>query len=296
MAAKSDGLLKMMKKSDVAFTPLQNSEHTNSGQRQEHGQEPREEEEQERGSPEPGSAVLPSRCCTGLCRGRCLRFARHQRYTVWDGLWIVAAVTVYFSDVGTDVWLAVDYYLHSRYWWFGLTLFFVVLGSLAVQVFSFRWFIHDFSADSGTGVHTGSPVDGKVLSSAGGGGETDARSPQRQPPSTRNTNTSKGSKASSCSFCVWLLQSIIHILQLGQLWRYLRTIYLGIRSRQSGELDRWRFYWNMVYEYADVSMLHLLATFLESAPQLVLQLCIVIQSHRLEALQGESRTLSMLYY
>lgn len=42
----------------------------------------------------------------------------------------------------------------------------------------------------------------------------------------------------------------------------------------------------MVYEYADVSMLHLLATFLESAPQLVLQLCIIIQTHKLQAVQG----------
>lgn len=70
------------------------------------------------------------------------------------------------------------------------------------------------------------------------------------------------------------------------LLRYFRTIYLGIRSRRSGENDRWRFYWRMVYEYADVSMLHLLATFLESAPQLVLQLCIIIQTHKLLAVQG----------
>ncbi|KAL6089278.1 hypothetical protein STEG23_037005 [Scotinomys teguina] len=67
---------------------------------------------------------------------------------------------------------------------------------------------------------------------------------------------------------------------------YLHTIYLGIRSRQSGESGRWRFYWRMVYEYADVSMLHLLATFLESAPQLVLQLCIIVQTHSLQALQA----------
>lgn len=73
-------------------------------------------------------------------------------------------------------------------------------------------------------------------------------------------------------------------------FRYLHTIYLGIRSRQSGENDRWRFYWRMVYEYADVSMLHLLATFLESAPQLVLQLCIIIQTHKLQAVQGNTRT------
>lgn len=69
-------------------------------------------------------------------------------------------------------------------------------------------------------------------------------------------------------------------------FRYIHTLYLGIQSRQSVETERWRYYWRMVYEFADVSMLHLLATFLESAPQLVLQLCIIIQTHKLQAVQG----------
>lgn len=72
--------------------------------------------------------------------------------------------------------------------------------------------------------------------------------------------------------------------------RYCHTIYLGVRSRQSAETERWRYYWRMVYEFADVSMLHLLATFLESAPQLVLQLCIIIQTHKLQAVQGNTFT------
>lgn len=46
-----------------------------------------------------------------------------------------------------------------------------------------------------------------------------------------------------------------------------------------------RFYWAMMFEYADVNMLRLLETFLESAPQLVLQLCIMIQQNRAETLQ-----------
>nr|XP_025042047.1 uncharacterized protein LOC102447348 [Pelodiscus sinensis] len=50
----------------------------------------------------------------------------------------------------------------------------------------------------------------------------------------------------------------------------------------------------MVYEYADVSMLHLLATFLESAPQLVLQLCIVVQTRTLQALQGLTAAASLV--
>uniref|UniRef100_A0A4W3J8S7 XK-related protein n=1 Tax=Callorhinchus milii TaxID=7868 RepID=A0A4W3J8S7_CALMI len=216
--------------------------------------------------------VLEPRCCAGLCRCRGRARgpgpAREERYTLWDGVWVLAALAVYACDVGTDLWLAVDYYLRSRYWWFALTLLFAALGSVAVQVFSFS-------------------------SATGASARQQQQQQQQQQPSANRAPGTAG-KRSSCSFCLCLLQSLVHLLQLGQLWRYLRTIYLGIRSRRSGEQDRWRFYWNMVYEYADVSMLHLLATFLESAPQLVLQLCIVIQSHRLEALQGLTAAASLV--
>uniref|UniRef100_A0A8L2QFT8 XK-related protein n=1 Tax=Rattus norvegicus TaxID=10116 RepID=A0A8L2QFT8_RAT len=212
--------------------------------------------------------------------------------------------------------LAVDYYLRGQRWWFGLTLFFVVLGSLSVQVFSFRWFVHDFSTeDSATTTASTCQQPGAdcktVVSSGSAAGEGEARpsTPQRQASNASKSNiaaTNSGSnsngatrtsgkhRSASCSFCIWLLQSLIHILQLGQVWRYLHTIYLGIRSRQSGESSRWRFYWKMVYEYADVSMLHLLATFLESAPQLVLQLCIIVQTHSLQALQGFTAAASLV--
>lgn len=74
--------------------------------------------------------------------------------------------------------------------------------------------------------------------------------------------------------------SLLHL----HLCRYIRTMYLGIQSRRQKENQR-RFYWAMMYEYADVNMLRLLETFLESAPQLVLQLCIMIQKNRAETLQ-----------
>lgn len=61
-------------------------------------------------------------------------------------------------------------------------------------------------------------------------------------------------------------------------------MYLGIQSHRQKENQR-RFYWAMMYEYADVNILRLLETFLESAPQLVLQLCIMIQSNKAEWLQ-----------
>ncbi|KAI9537920.1 hypothetical protein NQZ68_020903 [Dissostichus eleginoides] len=101
----------------------------------------------------------------------------------------------------------------------------------------------------------------------------------RVPPEDRET-------ASSTLYCNDSLIPASYVLQ--HRCRYFHTIYLGVRSRQSSETEHWRYYWRMVYEFADVSMLHLLATFLESAPQLVLQLCIIIQTHKLQAVQVKS--------
>ncbi len=95
------------------------------------------------------------------------------------------------------------------------------------------------------------------------------------------------------SYTIWLLLEHDNFSLFSS--RYFHTIYLGVRSRQSAETERWRYYWRMVYEFADVSMLHLLATFLESAPQLVLQLCIIIQTHRLQAVQGNTFSMGWGY-
>ncbi|KAL8185031.1 UNVERIFIED_CONTAM: XK- protein 6 [Gekko kuhli] len=77
------------------------------------------------------------------------------------------------------------------------------------------------------------------------------------------------------------------------LYWYIRTMYLGIQSQRQKEHQR-RFYWAMMYEYADVNMLRLLETFLESAPQLVLQLCIMIQKNRAETLPCVSSVASLM--
>ncbi|XP_037982708.1 XK-related protein 4 [Motacilla alba alba] len=356
MAAKSDGRRKKKKGGEVAFTPLQNSEHSGSVQALAPGLPAgagpgggSDDDEAPGGGCCSGGGGGDgsgggSRCCCCCCSGGrggdggggggggsrgsgggssslCLRLGREQRrYSLWDCLWILAALAVYFADVGTDIWLAVDYYLRGQRWWFGLTLFFVLLGSLSVQVFSFRWFAHDFSTEDSAAAAAGHcpAAESKLLVSSGSAAaDIDAArpsTPQRQASTASKgnaTNSSSnsssnaagsgaagpragGGRSASCAFCIWLLQSVVHILQLGQVWRYFHTMYLGIRSRQSGENDRWRFYWKMVYEYADVSMLHLLATFLESAPQLVLQLCIVVQTRTLQALQGLTAAASLV--
>ncbi|XP_023986626.1 XK-related protein 6 [Physeter macrocephalus] len=195
-----------------------------------------------------------------------------------DCLWIVLALLVFFGDVGTDLWLALDYYRKGDYGYFGLTLFFVLVPSLLVQSLSFRWFVQDYTGGGLGAVEglssRGPPMMGAVYGHGAG------------VPATPGAQR-------LCRLSVWIWQTVIHLLQMGQVWRYIRTMYLGIQSQRQKEHQR-RFYWAMMYEYADINMLRLLETFLESAPQLVLQLCIMIQKSRAETLPCVSSVTSLM--
>ncbi|KAM4692372.1 XK-related protein 7 [Rhinophrynus dorsalis] len=173
---------------------------------------------------------------------------RWLRYSVADGLWLGAALLIFFSDGATDLGLAA-YYLHrGRLGCFYPTVLLVLLPSLLTQSLSLSWVVADY----------------------------------------------RGGSRTCCRVCAWLLHGSVHLLQLGQVWRYLRTLYLGIQSRWHADHVSQHFYWRMMFETADISMLRLLETFLKSAPQLVLQICIMVQQGKVESIQGVSASASLL--
>ncbi|CAG03902.1 unnamed protein product, partial [Tetraodon nigroviridis] len=155
-----------------------------------------------------------------------------QRYSLPDCCWTLGALLVFFSDGASDLWLAADYYLRTSYWCFALTLVFVVVPSLVVQVLSFRWFAYDFAESA-----------------------------------------ESGSAAAAV---------------------YVHALYLGVQSRWHGDPERRHFYWRMTFASADISMLRLLESFLKSAPQLVLQLSIMVHTQQVLPLQGLSASASLL--
>lgn len=78
---------------------------------------------------------------------------------------------------------------------------------------------------------------------------------------------------------------------LSLILRYFHALYLGAQSHWHGSSLGRHFHWRLMFESADITMLRLLEAFLKSAPQLVLQLSIMIHGNTVLPLQGERKAL-----
>ncbi|KAM4610126.1 XK-related protein 7 [Polymixia lowei] len=218
-----------------------------------------------------------------------------KRYSLLDCCWTLCALLVFFSDGASDLWLAADYYLRRDYWWFALTLVFVIVPSVVVQVLSFRWFAYDYSESTDSGTAAAAVVAASGAESDFSTKDSDQRGAGRTAAvGVLPTTGTRGGARGCCRVFMWLFQSIIHVFQLAQVWRYVHALYLGVQSRWRGDHERHHFYWRMMFECADISMLRLLESFLKSAPQLVLQLSIMIQASQVLPLQGLSASASLI--
>ncbi|XP_014670829.1 PREDICTED: XK-related protein 4-like [Priapulus caudatus] len=74
----------------------------------------------------------------------------------------------------------------------------------------------------------------------------------------------------------WAARIVLIILQMGPILRYIDTFYYGLKVIRKSEPQQKRYYYHlMMYEDVDSNMLRLIEAFIESAPQLVLQLYII---------------------
>ena len=91
----------------------------------------------------------------------------------------------------------------------------------------------------------------------------------------------------------WCVRAVFLFLQLGPVIRYIESLIYGIRFKLTNvknKYQRKKWFRNMIYEDTDASMLRLFECFMESAPQLVLQLYIV--THRIPSSSPSSSSTS----
>ncbi|XP_043197515.1 XK-related protein 6-like [Amphibalanus amphitrite] len=175
-----------------------------------------------------------------------------MQYTYKDLAVVLLSIVSFLVDTGTDVWVAVHFYRTERMYEFALTLVFILVPALTMTGFSLRWYLND--ADQG------------------GGGAEQTDCPGSPSPTRPRVPMWK-----------WILRIICLTLQLGPLLRYIEAMVYGIKSmrakRAGDRAGHIKNYIYMIYKDADATLLRLFESFMESAPQLVLQLYILASEH-----------------
>ena len=69
----------------------------------------------------------------------------------FDSLVLLVSIASYFVDVGSDIWVAILYFQGNNYWWFVMTVTFVVGPSIVMTLFSLSWYVKDHRAHKEAG-------------------------------------------------------------------------------------------------------------------------------------------------
>jgi XK-related protein len=72
-------------------------------------------------------------------------------YSYSEIFYTLLAIGSYIFDVGSDIYVAFVYHNEGEWWWFGLTVSFVVIPSFIISCFSLAWYIQDHK--TGNKVH-----------------------------------------------------------------------------------------------------------------------------------------------
>ncbi|XP_034428458.1 XK-related protein 9 isoform X2 [Hippoglossus hippoglossus] len=163
-----------------------------------------------------------------------------SQYTRLRWLLTIVGLVLYVVDIGTDVGLALRHFGEKQYVWAGLTLLFVLAGLLVSQIFSFAWYRDDMK-------------DG--LTNPDGRGTV--------------AGMSTGELV------------VLHIFGMGVVSRYYHLLKKGFKVVRMTPMcstveERREEHHSLFCVAADLSMLKLFEAFLESAPQLLLQLYILL--------------------
>lgn len=64
-------------------------------------------------------------------------------YSWLDLVFTVIGVCTFLFDVGSDLWVAKEFYKHGDFMWFGVLVGFMLMSSVVVQLFSWFWLQYD---------------------------------------------------------------------------------------------------------------------------------------------------------
>lgn len=164
-------------------------------------------------------------------------------FTKWNFFMTIFGALSFFFDIGIDLWITFKYFQQGHPVFGLLTIFFVLVSTLIIQAFSYKWFKDDNQGDS---------------------------------------------------FCKLKGILFLHIFLLGAFVRYMHVIKYGFQvsydpqKKNCAETKK-----RAVDAMTDLSMLKCFKTYLENAPQLILQIYILMEHERITIFQYASILVSV---
>ncbi|KAK3089711.1 hypothetical protein FSP39_005814 [Pinctada imbricata] len=162
------------------------------------------------------------------------------KFTKWDFLITICSTCIFFFDFIMDIIVAHEYSKHKRWVAFGFTAGFIIVPAVLSNGQSLRWYLIDYEREKKKSI---------------------------QHPKTVRT-----------PLYVWIFRIIFTFpLMMGPAVRHIEYIYHGIKYKSSKSYKEKKYHYKqMLYEDTDAALVRMFEAFLEAAPQLVLQLFIVI--------------------
>lgn len=154
----------------------------------------------------------------------------------------LGSIVFFYFDVITDILLARDYYYQSNVIAFGLTTGFIIVPSIVTCLLNFRWYLLDYQSQ-------------QILMKAKG-----------------------KENVQQTSLSLWTLRFVMTLMMMGPVIRQIEYIYNGTKSSSQKLKDdeKRRHYVMMRMEDVDACCIRMFECFLEAAPQLVLQIYILM--------------------
>jgi hypothetical protein len=176
-------------------------------------------------------------------------------FEVFIYLW---GVITFFADLISDVILSVEYFNGNRVWLGTLTLMFVIVPNITLSLFSLSWYIDKYYADQQ---------------------EKKAKEEEEEEANEkRNTSSRFSSTCDSITF--WISTILFVTFQLDLVWKYIQGLVYTVKGwacRSVFKNLRWEKYYieKQIKCDTDIGMLRLIDVYLDSGPQVLLQLYVI---------------------
>ncbi|XP_069051833.1 XK-related protein 8-like [Lepisosteus oculatus] len=210
--------------------------------------------------------------------------SQFSKYSWLDFFFTLLGVCTFLFDLGSDVWVAVDFFSRGDYVWFGATVAIIVVSSAVVQMFSWLWYRYDQQLENFRALTL---TEDFLLRGRGRCCLNLLHIFQLGLFMRRKISgcTGRGRNAGvhGAVHCDTGTVTYYPVCCCSSPCRYITAIELGFqvwwKRKQGSEYA--------VYKTHDLSMLRLFETFFESTPQLTLMLYIIIRNNQASVVQCE---------